>query len=269
MGGTLRVTVLGCGSSGGVPRIGANGPNWGACDPENPLNRRRRCALLVQRLTADARTSLLIDPGPDISQQLVAAGVGDLDAVLISHDHADHCHGIDDLRMVAFNRRARVPTWMDARTEASLMQRFGYAFETPPGSNYPPILERHRIEGPVTVDGPGGAIRAEPCWVPHGEIDAIAFRIGPVFYAPDISEMTEAAWAMAEGIDCWILDALRHRPHVSHVNVETALAWIARARPGRAYLTNMHVDLDYAALEAETPETVSPAHDGLTLDFAL
>ncbi len=269
MADTLRVTVLGTGSSGGVPRVGPAGANWGACDPSNPRNRRRRCALLVQRLGPEGHTSVLIDAGPDLREQLIDARAGHLDAVIFSHDHADHVHGIDDLRMVVFNRRARLPAWMDAGTEQTLLTRFGYIFETPPGSNYPPILDRHRIEGPVSVAGAGGSLSFQPFYVPHGEIEALGFRVGPVVYTPDIKEMTDEAWAMLEGADCWILDALRHTSHVSHVNVETALEWIARAAPPRAFLTNMHIDLDYAELDAMTPAHVHPAHDGLVLEYPL
>ncbi|MEO0820089.1 MAG: MBL fold metallo-hydrolase [Pseudomonadota bacterium] len=265
--GTLRFTVLGCGSSGGVPRIGPEGPSWGACAPEEPRNRRRRCALLVERTGPGGTTTVLIDAGPDLREQLIDARAGRLDAVVFTHDHADHCHGIDDLRMIVFNRRARLPAYMDALTEASLRRRFAYVFETPEGSSYPPILDLLPIEGALEIPGPGGAVPLLPIAVPHGEVTALGFRIGPLAYFPDISEMTEEAWSAIEGIDTWVLDALRYRPHISHANVETALAWIARAGPARAYLTNLHVDLDYATLDAETPPHVHPAHDGLRLDF--
>lgn len=263
----LRFTILGCGSSGGVPRIGRDGAHWGACDPANPKNRRRRCALLVERTGQQGRTTLLIDAGPDIRDQLIGARAGQLDAVLFTHDHADHIHGIDDLRMVFFNRRSLLPAWMDAATEATLRTRFGYVFETPAGSGYPPIMEARRIAGPLAIEGMGGAIAVTPFWVPHGEIEAMGVRIGPVAYTPDISDMTAAAWEAVDGLDCWILDSLRYAAHVSHANVETALAWIARARPRRAVLTNLHTDLDHDRLMAETPENVIPAHDGLVLDY--
>ena len=181
---TLRITVLGSGSSGGVPRIGPAGPNWGACDPSNPKNRRRRCALLVQRIGPGGSTNVLIDAGPDLREQLIGVGVGHLDAVIFTHDHADHVHGIDDLRMVVFNRRSRLPAWMDEATERAIRTRFGYVFETAPGSSYPPILDLYRIDGPVTVAGAGGVVTAEPFSVPHGDIEALSFRIGPVVYTP-------------------------------------------------------------------------------------
>lgn len=265
---TLRFTILGCGSSGGVPRIGPEGPNWGACDPENPRNRRSRCALLVEQVGAEGKTTVLIDAGADLRHQLIEAKAGYLDAVIFTHDHADHVHGIDDLRMVAFNRRARVQAWMDAQTEATLMRRFGYIFEQQEGSNYPAIADRHRIDGPVEIDGPGGMIRFEGFYVPHGDIEALGFRIGPVVYLPDVSAMSDAAWRALSGAECWILDALRWTPHPSHANVETALEWIARAAPPEAILTNLHVDIDYADLMARTPDHVRPAHDGLVLEYS-
>jgi len=269
MTGLLRFTVLGCGSSGGVPRIGLAGPNWGACDPDNPKNRRRRCALLVQRIGREGSTSVLIDAGPDMRDQLITARTGHLDAVLLTHEHADHCHGIDDLRMVVFNRRKRLPAWMDTRTEQAMRMRFGYVFETPPGSNYPPILDLYRVEGKITIAGEGGPLTLNPFWVPHGDIQAMGLRIGDLVYTPDIKDMSESAWEALQGADCWILDALRYTEHVSHVNVKMALDWIAEARPQRAFLTNMHIDIDYATLDAETPENVHPAHDGLVLEYAL
>lgn len=263
----LRFTVLGCGSSGGVPRVGPTGPNWGACDPTDPRNRRRRCSLLAQRMDTKGTTSVLIDAGPDVRDQLIDARVGVLDAVLFTHDHADHVHGIDDLRMVVFNRRSRLPAWMDARTDVAITRRFGYVFDSPPGSMYPPIMDRHRIDGPVTIEGPGGAITAHPFSVPHGDIEALGFRIGPLVYTPDISAMSDQGWAQVAGADCWLLDALRHTPHVSHANVATALEWIARGAPRRAVLTNMHTDLDYAKLDAETPAHVCPAVDGMVIEY--
>jgi len=263
----LRITILGCSSSGGVPRIGPKGPTWGACDPDNPKNHRRRCALLAQRIGPEGKTTVLLDAGPDVREQLIDAGAGWLNALILTHDHADHVHGIDDLRMVVFNRRERLPCWMDERTEATMNQRFGYVFETPAGSSYPPIMDRHRIDGPVTVDGRGGPITCTPFDVPHGDITALGFRIGPVVYTPDISEMSDDAWASLNGADCWITDALRYTPHPSHSNVETALGWIEQAKPPKAILTNLHVDLDYATLDAETPGHVSPAYDGLVLEY--
>ncbi|MEM8792258.1 MAG: MBL fold metallo-hydrolase [Pseudomonadota bacterium] len=265
----LRFTVLGCGSSGGVPRIGPTGPNWGACDPENPKNRRSRCALLIQRQTEEGQTAVLIDAGADISHQLVRAKCGLIDALVLTHEHADHVHGLDDLRMVAFNRRARIPAWMSPETEADMMRRFAYLFEQAPGTGYPAIMDRHIINGPLEISGAGGTIRLDGFRVQHGDADALGFRVGDLAYVPDISAMTEEAWAAVKDLDCWILDALRYTPHPSHSNVEQSVAWIAEAAPKRAFLTNLHVDLDYETLLSETPENVAPAHDGLVLEYPL
>ena len=151
----LVVTILGCGSSGGVPRLGGQ---WGACDPENPRNARQRCSILVERHAGDAVTRVLVDSSPDLRAQLLAAGVGDLDAVFYTHAHADHTHGLDDLRPIVYNRRARLPVWADKTTSDSLTERFGYAFIQPEWSSYPPILELNAIDGPFEVDGAAGPV---------------------------------------------------------------------------------------------------------------
>ncbi len=262
---TLRFTILGCGSSGGVPRLGGD---WGDCDPTNSKNRRRRCSMLVERMTGDARTRILIDTSPDMREQLLDAGVGTLDGVVFTHAHADHTHGIDDLRQVVFNTRARLPVWADGPTEAALIARFGYAFVQPEGSPYPPILELHSIgRTAFDVDGPAGPIRFTPFTADHGAIDALGFRIGPLAYLPDAVALPEATWAALQGVDTWVVDALRRKPHPTHAHLEMTLGWIARANPRRAVLTNMHLDMDYATLCDELPEAITPAYDGMSLIF--
>ena len=262
----LRLTILGCGSSGGVPRLGGI---WGDCDPAEPRNHRRRCSLLVERVEDGGTTRVLIDTSPDLRAQLLDAGVGQLDAVIYTHSHADHVHGLDDLRMVVFNMRARLDVWADPATERDLVTRFGYAFAAPEGSEYPPILNLRRIENDadITVTGAGGALTFRPLRVAHGRIEALGFRVGGVAYLPDVSEIYPAAWGDLQGLDCWIVDALRRTPHPTHAHLARTLAWIDRAAPRRAVLTNMHVDLDYATVAAETPDHVVPAHDGLVLTF--
>ncbi|MGR3485253.1 MAG: MBL fold metallo-hydrolase [Paracoccaceae bacterium] len=252
--------ILGCGSSGGVPRLGGD---WGACDPNEPKNRRQRCSLLLTRTGPGGVTRVLIDTSPDLRAQLLQAGVGHLDAVVYTHAHADHVHGIDDLRVVVFNRRARLPVFADRATWGALVDRFGYAFVTPPGSDYPPILDLHAIEGVVTVEGAGGPIALTPFEVPHGRIDALGFRIGDLAYLPDVSDIPDGVWPMLADLDCWIVDALRRKPHSSHAHLDRTLEWIARAAPRRAVLTNMHVDLDHDTVDGETPDRVTPAHDGM------
>lgn len=261
---TLRATILGCGSSGGVPRLGGL---WGDCDPAEPRNRRRRCSLLVERVAPEGTTTVLIDSGPDLRAQLLDANVGLLDGVVYTHAHADHTHGLDDLRMIVFNRRARLPVWADAATSADLMDRFGYAFETPPGSAYPPILELNPIDGPVTIDGAGGPLTFAPCEVAHGRINALGFRIGGLAYLPDVSDIPEGMWPILDGLDCWIIDALRREPHPTHAHLDKTLGWIDRAAPKRAVLTNMHLDLDYRTLAAETADHITPAYDGMVIEL--
>lgn len=261
----LRFTILGCGSSGGVPRLGGI---WGDCDPANPKNRRSRCSMLVERVTDDGITRVLIDTTPDMRQQLLDAEVGELDAVLWTHAHADHVHGLDDLRMIVFNMRKRLQVWADGDTQNALFSRFGYAFVQPEGSPYPPILDMHTIDGDVTISGAGGDITFTPFKVNHGSIDALGFRIKDLAYLPDVAEIPEAALPHLEGLDIWILDALRRDPHPTHFHLETTLNWFARMQPKRGVLTNMHVDLDYATIEAETSDDVSVAYDGMTLTLA-
>jgi len=261
---TLSFTILGSGSSGGVPRIGGL---WGDCDPENPKNTRRRCSMLIERETDDGITRVLIDTSPDLRAQLLGAGIGELDAVVYTHGHADHVHGIDDLRMVVFNTKRRLPVWADGPTQERLFASFSYAFMQPEGSPYPPILDMHTIDGDVTIEGDGGAITLQPFRVGHGSIDSLGFRIGDLAYLPDVAEMYKEAWEAVQGLDCWILDALRRTPHPTHAHLERSLEWIARAAPRRGVLTNMHIDMDYETLEAETPDHITPAYDGMVIRY--
>lgn len=263
---SYRLTLLGTGSSGGVPRVGNH---WGACDPKNPKNRRRRCAALIERVGGRGRTVALIDTPPDIRDQLLDAGIGELDGVLYTHDHADHTHGIDDLRMLAFNMKRRVDVHFDAATKTSLMRRFGYCFEAPAGSSYPPILNAHELHPlrPVTIDGAAGPIDLLPIPQEHGDMTSFGFRVGNVAYSPDISGLSEMALPHLAGLDLWIVDALRYIPHPAHFSVKQALGWIERLKPKRAILTHLHVDLDYARLAAELPVHVTPAFDGLQVAF--
>ncbi|RQP06619.1 MAG: MBL fold metallo-hydrolase [Paracoccus sp. BP8] len=264
----IRATILGCGSSGGVPRLGNR---WGECDPANPRNRRRRCSLLVERHGHDGVTRLLIDTGPDLVPQLLDAEVGELDAVVYTHAHADHIHGIDDLRQIVFNMRRRMPVWADLPTAAALKTRFGYIFETPPGSSYPPICDLQPIRGPFAIDGAGGSIELAPFEVNHGDMNALGFRIGGIeqslVYLPDVLAIPEEAWSTITGCEVFICDALRRIPHPSHAHLALTLEWIARSGCVRGVITNMHVDLDYDAVMRETPENVVPAHDGMRIEL--
>ena len=262
----LRFTILGCGSSGGVPRIGND---WGDCDPTNPKNRRRRCSLLVERVTEVGTTTVLIDTSPDMREQLLDAQVGHLDAVIYTHSHADHVHGIDDLRQIVFNLRRRLPVWADGPTQEALLSRFGYAFVQPEGSPYPPILDLHTIRGPVTISGAGGAVTLTPFTADHGSMEALGFRVGGLAYLPDAVAIPDESWPHLAGLECLIVDALRRKPHPTHAHLELTLEWIARAAPAHAVLTNMHVDLDYATLCAELPAHIRPAYDGMQITYPL
>ena len=262
----LRATILGCGSSGGVPRLGGL---WGACDPTDQRNHRRRCSLLLERLEGDEATRVLIDTSPDLRAQLLDADVGVLEAVVYTHAHADHVHGIDDLRMVVFNRGSRLPVWADRETASALVNRFAYAFVQPAGSAYPPILELNAIDGRFEIGGPAGALPLLPVRVTHGRIQALGFRVGDLAYVPDVSDIPDTAWPDLAGLDVLIIDALGRAPHPTHVHLDRSLELIERAAPRRAVLTNMHNDLDYATVAAETPEHVEPAHDGLVIETAL
>ena len=263
---TIRFTILGCGSSGGVPRLGGV---WGDCDPNNPKNNRRRCSMLVERDGPDGNTTVLIDTTPDLRSQLLDTGTGRLDGVVWTHSHADHVHGIDDLRMIVFNMRARLPVWADGDTQNALLSRFGYAFVQPEGSPYPPILNMKTISGAFEIDGPGGPIPLKPFRVGHGSIDSLGFRIGGLAYLPDVAEIYDATWEDLQDLDIWILDALRRSPHPTHSHLEQSLEWIARAAPRQGILTNMHIDLDYDTVRDETPDNVIPAYDGMTLSLEI
>ncbi|MCZ4352314.1 MBL fold metallo-hydrolase [Roseovarius aestuarii] len=259
-----RFIILGCGSSGGVPRIGGL---WGDCDPTEPRNTRTRCSMLIEQEGPDGMTRVLIDTTPDMRAQLLREGIGTLDAVVFTHSHADHVHGIDDLRMVVFNMKHRLPVWADGDTQNELYSRFGYAFTQPETSPYPPILDMHTINGDVTIDGAGGPITLTPFQVGHGAIDALGFRVGDLAYLPDVANIPETSWAVLKDLDCWILDALRRTPHPTHSHLALALEWMERAAPRRGVLTNMHIDMDYRTLEAELPAHIRPAYDGMTLTY--
>jgi len=262
---SLKFTILGCGTSTGVPRIG---PVWGNCDPANPKNFRTRCSLLVKREAANGETAVLVDTTPDMRQQLLSAGISWIDGVFYTHEHADHTHGIDDLRALFFNRRRRVDVYYDRATGAMLRHRFAYCFESPPGSNYPPILEGRQIEAyePVTISGDGGIIEALPFTQVHGDINTFGFRFGNVAYSPDINGLPAESASILQDLDLWIIDALRYDRHPSHYSLKEALAVIEDIAPKRAILTHMHIDLDYETLRRELPPHIEPAYDGMVVE---
>ena len=254
----MRVTILGCGTSSGVPRIGGD---WGLCDPADPRNRRRRASILVQHGGAN----VLVDAGPDFREQMLSAGIATLDAVIFTHDHADHTHGIDDLRQVFHAMKRPVDCYAHPATWAVLKRRFDYVFEG--GDGYPPTCAAHDLPDVLTVCGL--IIR----WFPqtHGNIGSAGLRFeasgATAAYSTDLNDLPDEAWPALQGLDLWIVDALRRFPHPTHAHLPLTLDWIARARPKRALLTHMDQSMDYAALCVELPADITPAFDMQIVDL--
>jgi phosphoribosyl 1,2-cyclic phosphate phosphodiesterase len=261
---TLALTILGCGSSAGVPRPALG---WGACDPKNPKNRRRRCSLLAERTGDRGVTRILIDTSPDLREQLIDANVDHIDAVFLTHEHADQTHGIDDLRSVVLHQRRRIPVYLSQTTADQILLRFSYCFVSPPESDYPPILDSHLIQAGEnrTIEGKGGPLTLSAFMMQHGNIPALGYRIADAAYTPDVNDIPRQSWHHLENLDLWIIDGLRYAGHPSHFSVNDALSWIDRFKPRRAIITNMHSDLDYEVLRLSLPPDVIPAYDGMRL----
>lgn len=259
----MRITLLGTGGSAGVPRLGgADGRgDWGACDPTDPRNRRRRASLLVEH--GDVR--LLIDTGPDLREQLLSARVTSLTGVLYTHGHADHTHGIDDLRPLFHQSRKPVDLYMNAATQEMLHTRFSYVFLG--FGEYPPMAVSHiiRPQEPVAFDG----LTVTPFLQEHGHMQSLGFRFEDgegttVAYSTDVNGFPEESWAQLSDLDLWIVDALQKKVHPSHSNLHRTLQWIARAQPKEAWLTHMDKQMDYREVAQALPEHVSPGYDGRT-----
>jgi phosphoribosyl 1,2-cyclic phosphate phosphodiesterase len=257
----MKVTVLGCGGSGGVPLITGD---WGRCNPANPRNRRRRVSVLIEQ----GDTTILVDTSPDLRAQFLEAGVTHLDAVLYTHEHADHCHGIDELRAFGHGRKGVIPAYGTAETMALLRQRFRYIFEQPAGGAgvlYRPLLEARVIDGPFAV----GGIPVTPFVQDHGYgTTTTGYRIGGMAYSTDVVGLDDSAFVVLAGLDLWIVDCLRYEPHPTHAHFERTLSWIARARPKRAILTHLNHTLDYDDLASRCPPGVEPGYDGLVMEIA-
>ena len=255
----MRVTILGCGTAGGVPRAGGKGGKgeWGAANPADPRNRRRRCSILVE----DKGKTVLVDTAPDLRDQLLDAEVERVDAVIWTHEHADQVHGIDDLRPYVL-RQGPIDSWADRRTHEILLRRFRYCFEAEGNGFYNPIYQHHEIAGPFEAAG----VPVVPFMQDHGTTKSLGLRFGPVAYANDVVTLTEEAFDVMAGAEVLIVDAMRFRPHPTHAHLDRALEWIERVRPKRAFLTNLHVDMDYAELDRLTPTHVQPCHDGLAIE---
>ena len=252
----MKLRILGCGTSTGVPRIGTG---WGKCDPDEPRNRRLRSAILVE----SAGERLLVDCGPDLRQQMLDGDIGRVDRVLVTHDHADHCHGIDDLRPLAQALGGPLPLHARADVLDRLERRFDYAFVQ--AGSYPPVVERLVIGTELSVGD--AAIRFVD--QPHGNITSLGLRLdegsGSAVHAIDFNEMTGDMAKLYEGADVWICDCLMRRPHPTHAHLDAVLGWARELRVGQLYLTHMSNDMDYATLVRELPDWAAPAHDGLEI----
>ncbi|HEY5598556.1 MAG TPA: MBL fold metallo-hydrolase [Kiloniellales bacterium] len=258
----MKVTILGCGGSGGVPYVdGTPGGNWGACDPANPRNRRRRVSILVE----SAGTTVLVDTSPDLRAQFFDAEVRHLDAVVFTHAHADHAHGLDELRGFMHARGAPIDAYMDAETRRALTTRFDYAFASScdPKSLYRPVFQDRVLDGPARI----GALEVVPFIQGHGTENTLGLRFGPVAYSTDVVALDEPAFAALAGVQVWIVDCLRDRPHPTHSHVAQTLNWITRVKPARGILTHMNHQLDYEDLRRRCPSGVEPAYDGMVIDI--
>jgi len=256
----VRITVLGCGSSTGVPRLGGKGGagDWGSADPADARNRRRRCSILVQ----DEGKTVLVDTSPDLRAQLLDAHVGRIDAVLWTHEHADQAHGIDDVRPLVFHQ-GPIEAWADKRTMAILRRRFDYCFEDEATGLYHALYRPQVISGPFVAAG----LAVTPIPLDHGSIPSLGFRFGRAAYVNDVVALSDEAFETMRGLDVMIVDAMRYRPHPTHAHLDLALGWIERAAPKQAFLTNLHIDMDYAELDRRTPSHVHPCHDGLVIEI--
>jgi phosphoribosyl 1,2-cyclic phosphate phosphodiesterase len=258
----MKVTILGCGGSGGVPFVdGTPGGNWGVCDPANPRNRRRRVSILVE----SGDTTILVDASPDARAQLLDARVRRLDAVVFTHSHADHCHGLDELRGLMRARGTSIDAYMDTQTRSELTARFAYAFTSSfdPSSLYRPVFQDRALNGPTRI----GSIEVVPFFQGHGSETTLGLRFGPVAYSTDAVTLDEAAFAALAGVQVWIVDCLRDKPHPTHSHLEQTLGWIERVKPARAILTHMNHQIDYEDLRRRCPAGVEPAYDGLVVEI--
>lgn len=261
----IKVTILGCGSSGGVPRCDGE---WGNCDPNNPKNYRTRCSILVEKYVNDAPnpTRILIDTSPDLRTQFIANKINYIDAVLFTHDHADQTHGIDDLRPIVYINQKRIDAYIDDATAATLIPKFGYVFKGHEQIGYPALLNRIKMptEGNAfSIDGKSGLIEIIPLKQTHGAIKSLGFRIGNFAYCNDTNGLPPETLERLYGLDWLIVDALRYSPHPSHANLDMALNWIDELKPKNAILTNLHIDMDYDILCEQLPQNIRPAYDNL------
>ncbi len=271
MNSATTLTLLGTGSSGGVPRVGNV---WGACDPEEPKNRRRRCSLLIEKTntstTGESITTAIVDAGADLREQLLSANVKSIEGLVITHSHADHIFGLDDLRQMAINLSRPIDVWIDQWARKQVMAAFGYCFVQARGSSYPSFCTEQQLSPhvPFTIDGPGGALSLNTLVAEHGDINALGIRVGNAVYLPDMKKISNAeSLELLKDVKVLIVDALRYKSHPSHMNLDECLAFIETVSPERAILTNMHGDLDYKTLQDILPAGVEPGFDGMRIEL--
>ena len=264
----IKTTILGCGSSGGVPRVGGD---FGRCNPEIKENYRTRCGIMVQKFDSeisDDPTLVLIDTSPDLRAQLLAANVKYIDTILYTHDHADQCHGIDDVRPLAHQIGHIIDAYMDPATYKSLTNRFDYIFNGRQKGGYPPLMEAKLLPeygNNLKINGHAGELNFIPLHQIHGRIDSVGYRYSNTAYCNDLNILPEESQEHLHGLDYFIVDALRYKPHPSHAHLELALEWVEKLKPRKTILTNLHIDMDYQELLDTLPENVIPAYDGMEI----
>lgn len=266
------VTILGCGSSGGVPRVGGD---WGVCDPNEPKNRRRRSSILVDYWEAGEaphpkdRTRILVDTAPDLREQLIDAKVKHLNALLFTHEHADQTHGIDDIRALAYRMKTKLPTYMDKYTKTHIFQKFEYCFEMPEGRVHPAILDLQPLVEPsdeITISGPGGEFLVKVLGLSHGPTPSLGFIFDDQFaYTPDVWDISDETLEELTDMKVWAVDALRYNQHPTHAHADKCLSWIARTRTLKAVLTNLHIDMDFVTISNELSGAHEAAYDGMEI----
>jgi phosphoribosyl 1,2-cyclic phosphate phosphodiesterase len=260
----MNVLMLGCGGSGGVPLIGCR---CAICTSSDPRNKRLRVSIVVE----SGGKRILVDTSPDLRQQFLRHDLTSVDAVILTHAHADHLHGLDDLRSVNYHRNAPLEVWADAATLREVEQRFGYAFN-PPRTNagiwYAPSLVAREIQVGGTETIAGMPVRSFHQTHGGSRPPTLGLRFGPFAYSTDVREMPAAGFEALAGIDTWIVDCLQDDPNPAHSHLSQTLSWIERVRPRRSVLTHMGHRFEYQDLRRRLPTGVEPGYDGMELKIA-